>query len=85
MEIRAEVYGMAVQGRKEIEISQREHRPVSLIYLDSKGAISQRVVQVTDVTDEGIQAYCFLRKKPRTFRPDQILAASLQARRPLTR
>jgi predicted DNA-binding transcriptional regulator YafY len=72
---------MAVQGRKEIEISEREHRPVSLIYMDRKGAISQRVVQVTRVTDEGIQAYCFLRRQPRMFRHDQILAASLQVPR----
>ncbi|MFD2170621.1 WYL domain-containing protein [Tumebacillus lipolyticus] len=76
---------MTIQGRKEIEIAHREHRPVSLIYLDSKGTISQRVVQVTGVTEEGIQAYCYLRKKPRTFRADQILAASLQARKTITR
>jgi predicted DNA-binding transcriptional regulator YafY len=68
-------------GSKELEISFREHCPVSLIYQDSDGAISQRVVQVTELTGEGIRAYCYTRREPRTFRADRILAASLQVPR----
>lgn len=68
-------------GNKELEIAMREHRPVSLIYMDRQGAISQRVVQVTNLTEEGMQGYCFSRREPRTFRRDQILAVSLQVPR----
>jgi predicted DNA-binding transcriptional regulator YafY len=69
---------MARPGSKELEISLREHRPVSLIYLDSKGVITQRVVQVTELAKEEVRAYCLTRKGPRTFRRDQVLAVSLQ-------
>jgi predicted DNA-binding transcriptional regulator YafY len=66
---------------KELQIAYREHRPVSLIYMDRNGEISQRVVQVRGFTDDGIQAYCFKRRQPRTFLHEQILAVSLQVPR----
>ena len=72
---------MSRQGSKELEISLREHRPVSLIYLNREGELTQRVVQVTGMTEEGVQAYCLTRRQPRTFSRDGILAASLQVPR----
>ncbi|KEO81202.1 WYL domain-containing protein [Tumebacillus flagellatus] len=66
---------------KELQIAYREHRPVSLIYMDRNGEISQRVVQVRGFTEDGIQAYCYKRRQPRTFLHEQILAVSLQVPR----
>ncbi|MGZ4135083.1 MAG: WYL domain-containing protein [Tumebacillaceae bacterium] len=68
-------------GMKELEIALREHRPVALIYMDRQGAISQRVVQVTNLTEDGLHGYCYKRREPRTFRREQILAVSLQVPR----
>lgn len=68
-------------SKKELEIAHREHRPVSLIYMDRQGEISQRVVQVRGFTEEGVQAYCYKRRQPRTFLYEQILAVSLQVPR----
>ena len=69
---------MSRQGSKELEISLREHRPVSLIYLNREGVLTQRVVQVTGLTEDSVQAYCLTRRQPRTFSREGILAASLQ-------
>lgn len=66
---------------KELEIAFHEERPVQLIYMDSDGAISQRVVKVMELREDGVQAYCYMRKEPRTFRLENILAASLQVSR----
>lgn len=68
-------------GQKELEISYRDHRPVTLIYQGSDGAISQRVVRVTELTEDGIRAYCMTKRQPRTFLAERILAASLQVPR----
>jgi predicted DNA-binding transcriptional regulator YafY len=66
---------------KELQIAYREHRPVSLIYMNQSGEISQRVVQVREITEDGIHAYCYKRRQPRTFLHEQILAVSLQVPR----
>ena len=66
---------------KELQIAYREHRPVSIIYMNQSGEITQRVVQVREITEEGIQAYCYKRRQPRTFLHEQILAVSLQVPR----
>lgn len=63
---------------KELEISLHEHRPISLIYLDKQGTISQRIVQVNQLHPEEVRVYCLTKKAPRTLRRDQILAASIQ-------
>jgi hypothetical protein len=47
---------------------------VRIIYLDRAGAISERYVRVDGAAGGKIRAYCFLRRGPRTFEPDRILA-----------
>ena len=47
---------------------------VRIIYLDRAGAISERHVRVDGAAGGKIRAYCFLRRGPRTFEPDRILA-----------
>ncbi|PWK16589.1 hypothetical protein [Tumebacillus permanentifrigoris] len=66
---------------KELQIAYREHRPVSLIYMKQSGEISQRVVQVREITEDLIHTYCYKRRQPRTFLHEQILAVSLQVPR----
>lgn len=69
---------------KELEIAFHEERPLQLIYMDSDGEISQRVIKVMELREDGVQAYCFMRREPRTFRRENILAASLQVPRGYT-
>lgn len=51
--------------------------PVEIIYLDLKGKISQRVIMIQDIKKDSIKALCLLRNQKRTFKIDNILAASM--------
>ncbi|WP_166238252.1 hypothetical protein [Paenibacillus turpanensis] len=51
-------------------------RTVELIYLDKKGAITQRRVQVVAVKDSYLLGFCSQKRGPRSFNFERILAAS---------
>lgn len=51
-----------------------QQRPIEVIYLDEKGLLTQRVIQVYHFDEIHLFGYCFLRREPRTFRLDRILA-----------
>ncbi len=51
-----------------------QQRPIEVIYLDEKGLLTQRVIQVYHFDETHLFGYCFLRREPRTFRLDGILA-----------
>lgn len=47
---------------------------VELMYLDSKGNISQRRVKVLKIKGDTFQAFCFSRNAKRTFIINSVLA-----------
>ncbi|WP_020615430.1 hypothetical protein [Paenibacillus daejeonensis] len=50
-------------------------REMTIIYLDRKGSISQRRIQVQGVQGERVKAYCYTARAPRVFLRTGILAA----------
>jgi len=61
---------------KTLEIAYRDGIPVKIIY-EGKDGITQRVIVIKNIKDEGIVAYCRLRRRISTFKPEHILAAEL--------
>ncbi|CAM4028021.1 WYL domain-containing protein [Lederbergia lenta] len=47
---------------------------IEMIYLSNDGTVSQRTIKVLKVTNESIKAYCYYRKKFRTFKLTNILS-----------
>lgn len=47
---------------------------VQIIYQDAKGRITQRTIQILSVESGNIRAYDMLKKQPRLFKGDRILA-----------
>ena len=47
---------------------------VELMYMDSKGNISQRRVKVLRIQGDAFQVFCFKRNAKRTFIIDNVLA-----------
>ncbi|RAV18849.1 hypothetical protein DQG23_24275 [Paenibacillus contaminans] len=47
---------------------------VELVYLDRRGKITQRRVEVREVAEEIVKAYCLVQRGPRIFRVANILA-----------
>lgn len=54
----------AVESRQKLE----------MIYISKEGVISQRVIKVLAVSDVSIKAYCYTKKKYRTFKLTNILS-----------
>ncbi|RDW17489.1 hypothetical protein CWR48_13265 [Oceanobacillus arenosus] len=48
---------------------------IMIFYIDSNNNVTQRIIKVIDINDESIIAFCFLRKKVRTFSHENILSA----------
>jgi len=61
---------------KTLQIAHRDGVPVRIIY-EGKSSITQRVIVVKSIGDDGIVAYCRLRRRISTFKLEQILAAEL--------
>lgn len=47
---------------------------VDMMYMANDGSISKRRVKILKVTGDSFQAYCFLRRKKRTFKIDNVLS-----------
>ncbi|MEY8742396.1 hypothetical protein AB9M62_23335 [Bacillales bacterium AN1005] len=47
---------------------------LEMIYQNNKGEFSQRRIQVIKVNEESFSAYCFTRKKQRTFKLSNVLS-----------
>ncbi len=47
---------------------------LEMIYLNTKGEISQRRIKVVKLNDESFRAYCFTRKQQRTFKLANVLS-----------
>ncbi|HET7628082.1 MAG TPA: hypothetical protein VFK44_06790 [Bacillales bacterium] len=53
---------------------------VQMIYMDGQGRLSERYVRVLAVTEDLFTAYCYYRRRPRTFAVRNVLAAELKRR-----
>ncbi|PAD80623.1 hypothetical protein CHH57_23965 [Niallia circulans] len=47
---------------------------LEMIYLNTKGEISQRRIKVIKLNEESFSAYCFTRNQQRTFKISNILS-----------
>jgi predicted DNA-binding transcriptional regulator YafY len=61
---------------KQLERACAEKRPIEIIYINKGNSISQRTINVNALNDTYINAYCLIKKQPRIFKLDSILAAS---------
>ncbi|MFD2924148.1 hypothetical protein [Halobacillus naozhouensis] len=51
-----------------------QNQKLEMIYLDSKGEMSQRIVRVVHVREDDLLAFCNSRRKVRTFKKENILS-----------
>lgn len=49
-------------------------KKLEMIYLSSKGEITQRIIKVEKVGEDYFRAYCFARNQVRTFNMSNILS-----------
>lgn len=63
---------------KTLQIAYRDGLPVRIIY-EGKEGMTQRVIVIKNIKDEGVVAYCRLRRRISTFKPENILAAEIVA------
>lgn len=47
---------------------------LEMIYMSSGGVITQRIIEVYEISDTTIKAFCHLRKRTRTFKIENILS-----------
>ncbi|GGA72366.1 hypothetical protein [Ornithinibacillus halotolerans] len=61
--------------------SKENKIPIVIYYIDSQNNITQRTIRVVNIHDNFITAYCYLRKKVRTFKYENILSADTVRKR----
>jgi len=62
-----------MQNASDISRRQKDKNPdIEIIYEDASGRVTQREVMVTNITNEYIKGWCYLRNDLRTFRIDRI-------------
>ncbi len=61
---------------KTLQIALRDSHPVRIIYEGREG-MTQRVIVIKSIREDGVVAYCRLRRRISTFKPEYILAAEL--------
>ena len=57
-----------------LKMSQEQHRIITIIY-QSGDNITQRNIQVTDIQEGNVRAFCYLRNQNRIFKIENILSA----------
>lgn len=57
-----------------LRMGRETKQPMRLFYIDKMGNLSERIIRVEYVGEASIKAYCFWRKKVRTFNIDNILS-----------
>jgi len=55
--------------------SLQQNEKIMIFYMDSAGNVTQRYIRVIRINKNTIIAYCYWRKKVRTFKLDNILSA----------
>jgi len=66
---------------KQLERAWKENKPIEIIYIKKDNSVSQRSIIVNAVNDTYINAYCLIKKQPRVFKVDSILAASFNSKK----
>lgn len=54
--------------------------PIQIIYIDKNNQITQRMIKVLAISDENIRAYCYMKRKFRTFKLSNILSVGFAKR-----
>ncbi|MFZ0369007.1 MAG: hypothetical protein WAM07_05370 [Halobacillus sp.] len=54
--------------------SLQEKEILDVIYVDSRGEMSQRSIHVMDIRESTLLVYCYVRGKVRTLKKDNILS-----------
>lgn len=63
-----------VHMNKVIQKAAQSRGKVEIIYLSEDRQISRRIIKVLGVTDKHVKAYCYAKKKFRTFMLENILS-----------
>jgi len=61
--------------------SKEDRLPIDIMYISSKGEITQRTIIVKNINEESISAYCLTKQQPRLFKLSNILSAAKQRNR----
>lgn len=59
---------------KILKLAMENKMPVEMIYMSAGGVISQRIIDVNEISETTIKAFCHLRKRTRAFRIENILS-----------
>ncbi|HAM81825.1 hypothetical protein [Ornithinibacillus bavariensis] len=60
-------------GLFQRSIENREK--IIIFYIDNKNQVTQRYIQVINMNTQSLTAFCYWRKKVRTFKLENILSA----------
>lgn len=55
--------------------SKENKEKIVIFYIDQDNHVTQRIIRVIDIKQDAVVAYCFWRKKVRTFKLENILSA----------
>ena len=55
--------------------SLQQKEKIMIFYIDNSNNVTQRIVRVISINADSIVAFCFYRKKVRTFKLNNILSA----------
>ncbi|SET17465.1 hypothetical protein SAMN05216389_106169 [Oceanobacillus limi] len=55
--------------------SKELKKKIMIFYMDRNQKITQRIIRVVELKEDHVVAFCYYRKKVRTFRTDNILSA----------
>jgi predicted DNA-binding transcriptional regulator YafY len=60
--------------RRFLSKALNEKQLIEIIYISDKQTITQRTIQISEINQHTIRAYCFLRKQSRLFKINNILS-----------
>ena len=58
-----------------LKSSMAKHKIVTIMYLKQNNEITQRNIKIIKMSDNDIEAYCYLRNQFRHFKKNNILSA----------
>lgn len=54
--------------------SLQQKEKIMIFYIDTNNSVTQRIIQVLHIEDDSIVAFCYYRKRVRTFKLNNILS-----------
>ncbi|MGJ9458699.1 hypothetical protein [Oceanobacillus sp. CF4.6] len=61
--------------------SMENKEKIVIFYIDQENTVTQRFIRIKSIHDNSVLAYCYYRKKVRSFRLDNILSCGPVKRR----